>query len=239
MPGNPFTFDYIAGQYRAALEAGYTVMSCREYVGARDHGQVPGLTLVNRIDIDVSVKKAERLGAIYHELGIPATFFLRLHAREYNPFDFENFRILQSLAKAGHEIGYHSEIEDQAAIWGEDPAHCLKRDLAVMEAMFGAPVEGVASHGGMTGINNLDFWRTRTAAEAGVLYEAYEEAGRFALFCRSLYVTDSEWVRWKAYRAGQRLSGDERSLAEHLEARPPLVYLLIHPETYFDRHVYE
>ncbi len=239
MGANPFTFGYLAGQYRAALDAGYTVVNCGQYVGLRDRGAVPPRTLVNRIDIDVSVRKADRLRAIYRELGIPATFFVRLHAREYNPFDFENYRILRSLLADGHELGYHSEIEDQAAIWQDDPEQCLRRDLAVMQAMFGQPITGVASHGGLTGINNLDFWRGRAAGDLGLMYEAYEEQGRFALFPRSLYVTDSEWVRWKAYRDGTRLDGDHRSLAEHLEDEPDLVYLLIHPETYFDRHVYE
>ncbi len=236
---NPFTFDYLTGQYRAALDAGYTVVTCAQYVALREQDAVPAKTLVNRIDIDVSVKKADRLRAMYAELGIPATFFVRLHAREYNPFDFENFRILQALIADGHEIGYHSEIEDQAVIWGEEPADCLSRDLKVMEAMLGQPVTAVASHGGMTGINNLDFWRHRSAADLGLLYEAYEEDGRFALFPRSLYITDSEWVRWKAYRDGTRLDGDHRSLAEHIADLPDLVYLLIHPETYFDRHVYD
>ncbi|MGX7927487.1 hypothetical protein ACWPMX_13045 [Tsuneonella sp. HG094] len=236
---NPFTFAYIERQYRAALDAGYTVVNCRDYVALRASGQVPERTLVNRIDIDVSVKKAERLGEIYRRLAIPATFFVRLHAREYNPFDFDNYRILKGLAADGHELGYHSEIEDQAAIWGEDAEQCLRRDLSVMETMFGHSVVGIASHGGMTGINNLDFWRDREAGEFGALYEAYEENGGFDLFNRSLYVTDSEWTRWKAYRDGKRIDGDQRSLAEHLEDAPPLVYLLIHPETYFDRHVYE
>lgn len=220
-------------------DAGYTVVNCAPYVALRDRDEVPQPTPVNRIDIDVSPRKAARLGAIYRELGIPGTFFVRLHAREYNPFDFENYRVLKALAADGHEIGYHSEIEDQAAIWDESPEDCLLRDLAIMEAMFGAKVLGVASHGGLTGINNLDFWRNRQAADYGLLYEAYEEEGRFALFPRSLYVTDSEWTRCKAYRAGVRLDGDHRSLSEHLADEPPLVYLLIHPETYFDRHVYD
>ena len=72
-------------------------------------------------------------------------------------------------------IGYHSEIVDQAAIWNEDAATTLRRDLAVMEAMLGGPVRGVASHGGVTGLNNLDFWDDHNAAEFGLSYEAYQD----------------------------------------------------------------
>lgn len=239
MAPNPFTFDYLKQQYQAVLDAGYTVVNCAQYVALRDRDEVPPRLLINRIDIDVSVKKAARLGAIYRELEIPATFFVQLHAREYNPFDFENYRILKALAADGHEIGYHSEIEDQAAIWDENPEDCLLRDLAILRTMLSVDVVGVASHGGLTGINNLDFWRGRQAADYNLLYEAYEEQGRLALFNRALYVTDSEWTRWKAYRDGTRLDGDHRSLSEHLAEEPALVYLLIHPETYFNRHVYD
>jgi hypothetical protein len=234
-----FTFAYIEDQYRAILAAGYEVLTCAEFVAREAAGILAPLTVVNRIDIDGSVPRAERLGAIFARLGIKGSFFVRLHAREYNPFDFDNYRILRGLADAGHEIGYHSEIVDQAEIWGEDAAQCLVRDLAVMEAMLGRPVTGVASHGGLTGYNNLDFWRTRAAADFGLLYEAYEETGNFALFNRSLYVTDSEYVRWKCYRNGVRAADDNRSPAEHICDKPRLLYLLIHPDTYYDRHIYE
>lgn len=234
-----FTFDYIKQQYQSALDAGYEILSCQQYVDRAKDGAIGPRTLVNRIDIDLSVKKADRLREIYADLSIPATFFIRLHAKEYNPFDFENYRILKAIRDDGHELAYHSEIVDQANIWDEDPADCLRRDLAVMEAMFGVRVRGAASHGGMTGFNNLDFWRGRSAEAHGLDYEGYETSGNFNLFEHSLYVTDSEWVRWKAYRDGRRLDGDTRSLTEHLEDKPPLIYFLIHPDTYFDRHIYE
>lgn len=234
-----FTFAYLEDQFRRIIAAGYEVLTCEAYVARKAAGTLAPLTLVNRIDVDFSVKRAERLGAIFAKLGILGSFFVRLHAKEYNPFDFDNFRILRGLVAAGHELGYHSEIVDQAEIWGDDAADCLIRDLTVMEAMFGAPVRAVASHGGTTGYNNLDFWKGRAAADYGLTYEAYEDEGAFALFNRSLYVTDSEWTRWKCYRDGVRVEGDHRSPAEHAVDRPPLVYLLIHSDTYFDRHIYE
>lgn len=236
---NPFTFEYIRSQYRSALDSGYEILTCQQYVDRQAAGTLTNRTLVNRVDIDLSVKKADRLRQIYVDLSIPATFFVRLHAKEYNPFDFENYRILKTIRDDGHELAYHSEIIDQAEIWGEDPADCLERDLAVLEAMLGIKVTGAASHGGMTGLNNLDFWRSRRASDHGLVYEGYETSGNFNLFEHSLYVTDSEWVRWKAYRDGRRLPDDQRSLEEHIVERPPRIYLLIHPETYFDLHVYE
>lgn len=237
---NPFTFSYIEDQYRQLLDAGYEAMTCRQYAERKAGGSLPHLALINRVDIDVSVRKAERLQEIYARIGIPATFFVRLHAREYNPFDFENYRILKAIRDDGHEIGYHSEVIDQGAIWDEDPLACLERDMAVLRMMLNTDVVGVASHGGMTGLNNLDFWRERHARDFGLLYEAYESSGAFDLFHHSLYVTDSEWTQWKAYRNGTRLEGDRRTPVEHARVeKPPLLYMLVHPETYFDRHPYD
>ena len=48
--------------------------------------------------------------------------------------------------------------------------------------MFDFKVKGVASHGGLTGYNNLDFWQTRLPGDFGLLYEAYDETENFNLF---------------------------------------------------------
>jgi hypothetical protein len=232
-----FTFENIEKQYKAAQEAGYQFITCAEY--AERKGDLSVLTIVNRVDIDFSVKKADRLRDIYDRLGIKASFFVRLHAPEYNPFSFENYRILKSIRDSGHEIGYHSEIVDQAKIWNEDARACLFRDVDILNRMLKIKVKGVASHGGMTGLNNLDFWKGIRASDFGLVYEAYEKADSFNLFDHSFYISDSEWTQWKCYEKGQLKVGDRRSLGEHIIDQHPLIYLLLHPDTYFDRHFYE
>jgi len=232
-----FTFANIEAQYRAALDAGYKFITCIEY--AERKGSLPDLTIVNRVDVDLSVKKADRLREIFNRLCIKASFFVRLHAPEYNPFSFENYRILKAIRDSGHEIGYHSEIVDQAAIWEEDAEDCLRRDIAILSRMLEIEIKGVASHGGMTGLNNLYFWREKKASDFGLIYEAYDKSPSFNLFDNSVYISDSEWVRWKCYKGGELCQGDRRSFSEHIYEKYPLICLLIHPETYFDRHFYE
>ena len=232
-----FTFENLKKEYSDAQEVGYEFLTCEEYVQKKNN--LGASTIVNRVDIDFSCKKAERLLNIFSELGIKATFFVRLHAPEYNPFSFENYRILKSIRDKGHEIGYHSEVVDQAMIWNESAEVCLERDLSVLQSMLGIEIKGIASHGGQTGLNNLDFWHTRDASEYGLLYEAYDESPSFNLFKNSFYVSDSEWTRWKCYKKGNLVDGDNRSLSEHLVDKHPLIYLLIHSDTYFDLHFYE
>lgn len=234
----PFTFPNIRNQYEQILAAGYEIITCEQYFHLDKSTLKPKL-LINRVDIDLSIKKAKRLADIFNELGIKASFFLRLHAPEYNPFSFENYKIIKYIIASGHELGYHSEIIDQAAIWNEDAADCLRRDIAVMEQIFKVPVKSVASHGGMTGLNNLDFWKQHKPKDFGLLYEAYEGSPEFNLFNSSFYVSDSEWTRWKCYEKGKLVAGDNRTPAEHLPDQHPLIYMLIHPDTYYDSHFYD
>ena len=232
-----FSFENLRGQFNLAKSLGYSFMTCREWaLSPKD--VIHDKLIITRIDIDESVTRLPQLLEILLGVNAKATIFVRLHA-EYNPFSFENYQILRSAISCGHEIAYHSEVVDQAAIWGEAEITCLLKDIRVLSDMLSYDVVGVASHGGRTGLNNLDFWRHRTATDFGLLYEGYDETPTFGLFKNSLYISDSEWVRWKCYRQGVLQVGDDRSLGEHLEDRPPLIYLLIHPETFYHRHPYE
>jgi len=236
-PNFIFTFENIERQYKAAQDFGYTFLTCSDYYHLTP--DLPDLVVVNRVDVDISVYNAGKLAQIFNKLGIKGTFFIRLHAHEYNPFSFSNYKILKFIKESGHEIGYHSEIIDQAAIWNEDPGVCLLRDLNILNNLLDISVKGVASHGGMTGLNNLDFWKTRVPSEFGLYYEAYDETSNFGLFNRSFYISDSEWTRWKCYENGVLCANDRRSFGEHLPDKHKLIYLLIHPETYYDEHPYE
>jgi len=228
-----FSFNNIQKQYKEAKNHGYSVVTCEEFVLRKNNGTLTERMLINRVDIDFSVKKAERLGHIFKNLGIKASFFVRLHAPQYNPFSFENYRILKSLLVSGNEIGYHSEVIDQFEIWNESLEENLLRDIEIINRMFNMKISGLASHRGMTGFNNLNFWKNRKASDYGLLYEAYD------WFNETFYISDSEWTQWKCYDRGILQKGDRRCLVEHLADAHPIIYLLIHSDTYFDRHIYE
>lgn len=233
-----FTFKNLKAQYQKALDAGYRVITCAEYIDYKKSGATDKI-LINRIDIDLYSKKTLRLGQIFNKLDIKGSFFVRLHAPEYNPFSFENYKIIKYLIETGHEIGYHSEVIDQSIIWEEDAVECLKRDIEVINRMYNIKIKGVASHGGMTGLNNLDFWKDRKASDFGLLYEAYDHQPEFNAFQEAFYVSDSEWTRWKCYNKGVRVDGDHRTFGEHIEDNHPILHVLIHSDTYFDNHFYE
>lgn len=234
-----FTYENIKQEYQQVISLGYQFITCQEYVYLKKENKLSKNTVVNRVDIDFSVKKSLRLIEIFNELGVKASFFLRLHAPEYNPFSFENYKIIKFLIDSGHELGYHSEVIDQSVIWNEDAKECLSRDINVINEMFNVNIKGVASHGGMTGLNNLDFWKDKKASDFSLLYEAYDHRPEFNLFQEAFYVSDSEWTRWKCYNKGKLIEGDRRTFAEHAKDGHSLINILIHPDTYFDDHFYE
>jgi hypothetical protein len=229
----------IKDSYQTAKALGYEFITCEEYCRLKKDNTLPAKTIVNRIDIDFSVKKTERLIDIFNELQIKGTFFLRLHAPEYNPFSFENYRIIKKLVDSGHELGYHSEIVDQSVIWDESAHDCLIRDIDVINRIFNVQVVGVASHGGNTGLNNLDFWQNHIPSEFNLMYEGYDKQPEYNLFQEAFYISDSEWTRWKCYNKGVLCANDRRTFKEHLIDNHELIHLLIHPDTYFDNNFYE
>lgn len=233
-----FTFKNLENNYIKALSNGYKFIQCYEYPDIK-RKQNLGKIIVNRVDIDQSPQKAKRLLEIFNRLNIKATFFIRLHSDYYNPFSYENYKIIKAIIESGHEIGYHSEIIDIATIWKENAEECLKRDIEVFNTIFRVQIKGIASHGGRTGLNNLDFWKNSKPENFGMLYEAYDKEPGFNLFDESFYISDSSWTYWKCYDKGTIVSGDYRTFGEHIDTGHQLIYLLIHPETYYDEHPYE
>lgn len=232
-----FTWVNLENEFRSIIDNGYKILTCQDYVSLKKN--LPNKVLVNRIDIDISVKKVINLLDIFDRLNIKGTFFLRLHAPEYNPFSFENYRIIKRLINSGHELGYHSEIVDQSIIWGEEAEDCLKRDLMVLGHMFNYKVKSVASHGGNTGYNNLDFWKNNKPKDYNLLYEGYDKEPEYNLFQEAFYISDSEWINWKCYNKGKLVEGDTRSPSMHIKDNHKLIHLLIHPDTYYYNHIYE
>jgi len=225
-----FTLENLELEYLKALNAGYKIITCKEYF-FNPSEFVNDKILINRIDIDYSISEAVEFDNIFKKLGINGSFFIRLHSKEYNPFSLENYQIVKGLIESGNEIGYHSEVIDQSSLWGEEEERCLMKDIEILNSMFDISVEGVASHGGNTGFNNLDFWKNRETNDFGLLYEAYD------CFEDAFYISDSEWINWKCYDNGNLVKGDHRSLSEHISDDHFLIYFLIHTDTYSEYNV--
>ena len=85
----------------------------------------------------------------------------------------------------------------------------------------------------------MDFWKDKKPSDFDLLYEGYDHQPEFNLFQEAFYVSDSEWTRWKCYDKGKLIEGNRKTFLEHAKDGHSLIYLLIHPDTYFDNHFYE
>jgi len=220
-----FTFKHLKEIYKKALDLDYKICTLREYFTSNSTSEK---ILINRVDIDMNIIKAKKTAEIFNELGIHGTFFVRLHAQEYNPFSFESKRIFKYIRSVGNEVGLHHECVDVEKYWKQNSDMLMKFDLDLLEKILGTDVYGVAAHNGNTGYNNLDIWKNTNTNNFGLVYEAYNEQ----LWNKCVYVSDSMWTYWKIYKKGGLINNDHRCLCEHLEDKHKLLYVLIHPEAY-------
>jgi hypothetical protein len=226
-----FDLRHLELTLRGMLTAGYTFLTCAEYADGRRPTE-PFAVL--RHDMDALPVRALALGRLEHRLGIRASYFVRVHANEYNAFGFDTVQVLRQLTAAGHEIGLHAEPRDLHAATGCDPDPVLVATRHLIEAVVGVPVRGVASHNDITPDNNLLHFSPGKARSLGFRYEAYDDDS-LGLFATSTYVTDGHYWRWRAF-VGGRLTDDESCLCQHAQARTPRLYVLLHPHVWYERH---
>ena len=227
-----FTFGHLEHILDTIVAENYQVITLKEFF-ANEYNSAEK-TIMIRVDVDLDCFRARRIAELLNDRQLRGTFFFRVHGR-YNPLYFEIVNIIRSIVRSGHELGLHTELMDMQAICDCDPRELLRQDIALLEMFFETKIFGTASHGDLTGINNLDFWKTSQPADFGLLYEAYDPQ----LFDQCTYVSDSQYTSWKVYNAGKLVVGDARCACEHIKVGGPLVNLLIHPDTYYDRHFHE
>lgn len=231
-----FTFDTYKDIFCNIIRNQYSIITLKDYFIGNYNKD--GLNLINRIDVDFKPNRLKIFCEIFDKLNIKASVYVRLHAPDYNLFSISNIRIIQDLISIGCEIGLHTELEDVGEFCSMDKDKLLLNDLRMLESTFGIKIYGTASHGDSTPFNNLHFWTMseRRPEDFGLLYEAYDKG----LWESCRYVSDSEWTRWKAYEKGVLLNNDRRTPVEHIEEdKPSLLYMLTHPDGWYDRYIYE
>ncbi len=231
---NDFTFDYYRKIFQEALKNDYKIITLKEFFS--DQYDKNQKILVNRIDVDVKINRLKTIYKIFKELNIKASIYLRLHSPTYNLLSIGNIKIIKDLISIGCEIGLHTELEDLKGYCNLNQVNILKKEIELFETIFDIKIYGTASHGDMTHYNNLDFWKNHKAEGFGLLYEAYDNK----LWDNCRYVSDSEWTQWKAYENGKLLENDKRTPIEHIiEEKPTILHLLTHPESWYERYIYE
>ncbi len=228
-----FTFEYYETIFQEALKKEYQIITLKEFF-ANEYDNNKKI-LVNRIDVDIRIDRLKEFYKIFKKLTIKASIYVRLHAPNYNLLSIGNINIIKDLIALGCEIGLHTELKDLQGYCNVNATKALKQEIALLESIFDTKIYGTASHGDMTFYNNLDFWKEHRAKEFNLLYEAYDEK----LWKNCLYVSDSEWTQWKAYKNGVLLENDRRDPIEHMQDEPKNLHILTHPESWYYNYIYE
>jgi hypothetical protein len=234
-----FSWASLENDLHRALLAGYSFQTLEEwYDETNSSKKSERLQFCLRVDIDLYPEKVDPLLAMLSRLGIRATFFIRLHSTSYNPLSFACLNLINHIRQDGHEVGLHHEAVDFSMMVPCASNNPLQRQLEIFEAIFGFRPKGVAGHGGATGLNNQDVFKKSSASDFELLYEAYDQTEK-GILTKSRYVSDSLWTEWKSYDQGKLRIGDSRPLAKHIDELPPLLYVLIHPDTFYHDYPYE
>ena len=228
-----FTFVTYKNIFQTAIEKNYKIITLKEFF-LNEYDNRSNI-LVNRIDVDVKIDRLKIIYDIFRELNVRASIYLRIHAPNYNLFSIGNIQIVKDLISIGCEIGLHTELEDMGGYCFVEKKELLKKEIELFETIFQTKIYGTASHGDMTKFNNLDFWKENKPEDFGLVYEAYDKK----LWNNCKYVSDSEWTIWKTYENGVLLENDRRCPIEHMEENPQILHILTHPESWYDRYIYE
>lgn len=171
-------------------------------------------SLILRHDIDISPTLALPMAEIENSAGIRSTYFVGLHVY-YNPHHPRHAKIIRTITKMGHEIGFHYDgllyPGDGASL--EENLALLDRHIQILEEVCSRPVVSIARH-------NPSIAKEGDPFKTTVKYNnAYDES----LFQNTIYISDS-------CGAGR---ADGLRPCWH-EPRPKRLYLLIHAERWAD-----
>ncbi len=212
----PFTFEHYSYLIKTAKDKGYEFITMEDFAD----GKRADRFLLIRHDVDFEPAAALNFAKIEHEYGARATYFIRVHANNYNPFGFKTYYTIKKILELGHNIGLHYEHLDLSSITGDDPVEIIKREKKLLELIFGKEIKGLSPHRDFTPIMNRDFWKEHDIKDFGFTYEAYMEM----FFDGILYLSDS-LGKW---------GGNGKCLCNYL-GEEERIYILVHPSQWYHR----
>jgi len=209
----PFTYGYYEIVIRQALESGYVVSSFEKFSASAAR------TLILRHDVDYTLNGVMQIAEIDFRLGASSTFFLRVHAHEYNVFTPHVYRLLQEIREMGHEIGLHFEAMTFGRALALHPPDVLLKEKSVLETVTGNPIRGASEHRDISQvIHSTPYYHdVYDPLDAGFSYYALEN--RF--FKEIKYLSDSNGI-WR--EGDPTLHYDKHKRMQ----------VLIHPDLWFE-----
>lgn len=139
--------------------------------------------VILRHDVDAQIQKALKMAKVDHDLGIQATFFIRIHG-PYNPFRQFAYQAIQKIGKLNHEIGLHYEPMFYTT-FGLPVEEMILFEINLLNRMFSMNVRSIAPHMPSLSSSRMD-----------EIKEKYNDPYLPRFFSDIKYISDSN-KRWR------------------------------------------
>lgn len=209
-----FKLDHYKYTLKKASGMGYNLCSFKDFK------QSMKKVVILRHDIDYALDSLLDFALIEKEIGATATYLLRVHAKEYNPFSFRTYKMIKEVIKLGHEIGLHFECAMFDALGWADAKTIFIKEKEILESIYDVTVETASQHRGVANFSEKDYMFFDRHAVRDVGIKRYVFSGPF----KSMrYISDSNSV-WREGCLCQNLDKFNR------------IHVLIHPIWWFKDH---
>jgi hypothetical protein len=190
-------------------------------VSFRDYDQSMKKVLLLRHDLDYTLDGVLNFATLEKDRGATATYFIRLHAPEYNPFEYRAYTLIRKLLDMGHEIGLHFESTKFESLTGEDPVMMFKKEKEVLERIFDVNVETAVQHRDLCMYSEDDFFFFDKFSKEDVGLKRYAHEPAFENDFKYLSDSSSRW--------------NDGCLCENL-GKHDKIQALTHPDWWFEEH---
>lgn len=185
-----FTLDQYQELLKGLRESGYEFITYEQYCSGVSVQQQPFVIL--RHDVDRRPVNSLHTARMEASMGIKASYYFRSLPVSNKP------NVIQSIARLGHEIGYH--YEDMALAKGdvEKAMEHFRRKLMYFRQFY--PVKTICMHGAPTSrYDGRDLWKSYDYHDEGLIGEPYFDTD----FSQLLYLTDTGRC-WNGYKVSVR-----------------------------------
>ena len=151
------------------------------FVGAQDKSLLEKQVVMVH-DVDHKIEFCEKFSKIEKSVGIKSTYFLRLHAQNYNMLSFSSIKNAEDILKNGHEIGLHYE---PGFIKSGDYESHIKEEMNILSKILDYEVTTFNIHE-----------PARTGVDLGQVLESKNRCYNSDFFKSFKYLSDSS-CRWR------------------------------------------
>lgn len=140
--------------------------------------------VILRHDVDFSLLKALKMAKIENDLGVKSTYFILIGTEFYNPFLYENRKIIKEILQLGHSIGVHFDVANYENNANEDLLNSINDEINILSNIISKPINCISFHRPIKELLNKKI--------SNDFISAYEER----YFKEFSYISDSRF-NWK------------------------------------------